>query len=115
MEPYLARLFSFWDYLLATYPPTEATQRILLVTHGGPIKTLLPRGLHAERGYTCAAISAKVPNCSVSLVRVDTPGSGHIEQFASADWLGDARLQTAASGDAEAVEPSFASQRSNGR
>lgn len=108
MAPYLERLLSFFDWLVETYPPTSETHRILVTTHGGPIKALIPLGLRDQRGYSCCDLKAKVPNCSVTIVEVGTSTAGTVSSFADVSWLGDVRLEMEAAGDAEAVEPNVA-------
>jgi broad specificity phosphatase PhoE len=95
-EPYVGRLLSFFDSLFA--PNTSAAdgsshdedetqdervRRILVVTHGGPIKTLVP-ALIADRGASMAphvleSNKAKgsvdkqraTANCSITTVEVE--------------------------------------------
>lgn len=83
----LARLLSFWDFLFPSPPtslPTTATtspRQLLLVSHGGSIKTFV-NGLLAERANDYAVVpegfvgtvGESVANCSITRVEMEWDG-----------------------------------------
>jgi len=81
---------------------------LLALTHGGPVKTLIP-ALVQSRGFTFAPggehSSSRVLNCSVTLLEVHE-GGGLIRTYADVSYIDN--VDASASGDADLAERAVA-------
>ena len=104
--PYRARLLSWFDELVAT----SSADTILALTHGGPVKTLIP-ALVQTRGFVFATgvehSASRVLNCSVTILEVERGvAGGTVRLYADSSYVD--QVDTTAAGDADAAEQATA-------
>ncbi|GAA96667.1 uncharacterized protein L969DRAFT_54431 [Mixia osmundae IAM 14324] len=88
-DVFIARLRSFWSMLFAT---DRTGQTVLVISHGGPIKAIIP-DLIGTSGYSAPAEIPSTPsiaNCSLTTISVDqsaNPPKGAVVAVSDASHL----------------------------
>jgi hypothetical protein len=119
-DKYVGRLLSFFDYLVASASEQQQQQedgvrQILAVTHGGPVKTLVPALVSERNAVLSSSVSDiiklngslesqhRAANCSITTVEVEVPSRKSVAALPAAAAANGSQTATPAEAVASSI------------